>query len=65
MTAQDGPHYANNVAMDGPGQYCLTYHLVPHQGQGFFRHTDDETGVEPWWNPFSVSWTFEYPAQSD
>ena len=25
MTAGDGPHYANNVAMDGPGTYDLTY----------------------------------------
>ena len=25
MTAGDGPHYANNVAMDGPGTYNLTY----------------------------------------
>jgi len=65
MTAQDGPHYANNVAMDGPGEYRLTYYLVPPQSQGFFRHTDAETGVEAWWEPFSVSWMFEYAGQSD
>ena len=25
VAADDGPHYANNVAMDGPGTYDLTY----------------------------------------
>jgi uncharacterized protein involved in high-affinity Fe2+ transport len=63
MTAQDGPHYANNVPVDGPGEYRLTYHLEPPASRGFYRHADDATGVEPWWEPFSVSWTFTYPAR--
>lgn len=63
MTAQDGPHYANNVPMDGPGEYRVTYHIEPPSSQGFFRHADEATGVEAWWDPFSVSWTFNYPAQ--
>jgi uncharacterized protein involved in high-affinity Fe2+ transport len=63
MTAQDGPHYANNVPMDGPGEYRVTYHLEPPTSRGFFRHADDATGVEAWWEPFSVSWTFDYPAE--
>jgi uncharacterized protein involved in high-affinity Fe2+ transport len=29
MTAKDGPHYANNVALMGDGDYRLTYHLEP------------------------------------
>jgi uncharacterized protein involved in high-affinity Fe2+ transport len=63
MTAQDGPHYANNVPMDGPGEYRVTYYLAPPTQTGFFRHTDEETGVGPWWEPFTVSWTFEYPSE--
>jgi hypothetical protein len=63
MTAQDGPHYANNVPMDGPGEYRLTYHLEPPSSRGFYRHADQATGVEAWWEPFSVSWTFAYPAE--
>jgi len=62
MTAQDGPHYANNVAMDGAGEYRLTYVLSPPSERGFFRHADAATGVESWWEPFEASWTFDYPA---
>lgn len=62
MTAKDGPHYANNVAMNGPGTYEVTYFLAPPSRNGFFRHADSETGVSAWWEPFSVNWTFDYPA---
>ena len=34
MTAGDGPHYANNVAMDGPGTYELTYEILPPSSNG-------------------------------
>jgi uncharacterized protein involved in high-affinity Fe2+ transport len=62
MVAKDGPHYAVNMSLNGPGQYQLTYHLDPPITQGFFRHTDADTGVAPWWGPFDVSWTFTYPS---
>ena len=29
MTAGDGPHYANNFAMAGPGDYRITYVVQP------------------------------------
>lgn len=61
MTAQDGPHYAANVPMDGPGEYRLVYQLDPPSEQGFYRHADEATGVPAWWEPFSVEWTFSYP----
>ncbi len=61
MTAKDGPHYASNVKMDGPGQYRLTYRFVPPVANGFLRHTDQETGVPDWWKPFSVEFAFRYP----
>jgi len=61
MTAKDGPHYANNVKMDGPGQYRVTYQFTPPVANGFLRHTDQETGVPEWWKPFSVNFVFSYP----
>lgn len=60
MVASDGPHYGANVKLDGPGKYTLTYHITPPPYQGFFHHTDKETGVAAWWAPFDVEWTFIY-----
>jgi periplasmic iron binding protein len=40
MTAKDGPHYADNVKMDGPGSYKVTYRFNPPEANGFYRHTD-------------------------
>jgi uncharacterized protein involved in high-affinity Fe2+ transport len=61
MTAKDGPHYANNVKMAGPGKYRVTYRFLPPEATGFLRHTDKETGVPAWWAPFSETFTFQYP----
>jgi uncharacterized protein involved in high-affinity Fe2+ transport len=64
MTAGDGPHYANNVAMDGPGQYKLTYEILPPSSNGFIRHTDKASGVPGWWKPITTSWDFDYPSKT-
>jgi len=61
MTAKDGPHYANNLMMDGPGQYQVTYHIEPPAPDAFGRHIDQRTGVPDWWKPVTVSFTFKYP----
>jgi len=61
MQAKDGPHYAQNVKMDGPGRYTVTYRFSSPEANGFMRHVDKETGVPPWWEPFSTSFRFEYP----
>jgi uncharacterized protein involved in high-affinity Fe2+ transport len=61
MTAKDGPHYANNVKMDGPGTYKVTYRFIPPEANGFLRHTDKKTGVPAWWPPLSETFTFTYP----
>lgn len=61
MEAKDGPHYADDVNMGGPGQYKVTYTFTPPDSNGFMRHVDKETGVPPWWGPFSQSFTFDYP----
>ena len=63
MTAGDGPHYANNITMGGPGQYKVNYLLEPPSHVGFIRHVDQATGVPEWWAPFNVGWTFTYPSQ--
>jgi len=60
MVASDGPHYGANVKLNGPGKYRLTYRISPPPYQGFYRHTDKETGVGPWWDPFEVNWEFAY-----
>ena len=61
MEAKDGPHYADNVKMDGPGTYKVTYAFTPPEANGFLRHVDKETGVPSWWAPFSQTFTFLYP----
>jgi uncharacterized protein involved in high-affinity Fe2+ transport len=63
MTADDGPHYANNIRMAGPGTYDLTYEILPPSSNGFIRHIDKETGVPAWWKPITVHWTFAYPSK--
>ena len=61
MTAKDGPHYADNVKMNGSGTYKVTYQFRPPEVNGFLRHVDKETGVPAWWQPFSETFTFSYP----
>jgi uncharacterized protein involved in high-affinity Fe2+ transport len=61
MQANDGPLYASNVRMDGPGQYKLTLRFTPPDAAGLVRHTDKETGVPAWWVPFSQDFSFAYP----
>ena len=64
MTAKDGPHYANNVKMAGPGTYKLTYVIDPPSSNGFVRHVDTASGVPGWWKPVKASWTFAYPSKT-
>ncbi|MGN6148764.1 MAG: iron transporter [Rhizomicrobium sp.] len=65
MIAKDGPHYANNVEMAGPGKYKLTYEILPPSSNGFVRHVDKASGVPAWWKPITASWDFEYPAKTN
>jgi uncharacterized protein involved in high-affinity Fe2+ transport len=63
MVASDGPHYGDNVKMNGPGKYKLTYTILPPgatHGSHFGRHIDKETGVAKWFDPITVSWEFTY-----
>ncbi len=60
MEAKDGPHYADNVRMDGAGTYKVTYRFTSPEAQGFLRHVDKATGVPGWWAPFDETFTFSY-----
>ncbi|MCB9959739.1 MAG: iron transporter [Rhodospirillaceae bacterium] len=60
MVAVDGPHYGANIDMPGAGNYTLTYHIDPPSRQGFGRHTDQASGVGRWFEPFDVSYEFEF-----
>ena len=63
MVASDGPHYGDNVKLQGPGKYTLTLTISPpgaNPHAHFGRHTDKETGVGPWFEPFKVSYDFAF-----
>jgi periplasmic iron binding protein len=63
MVASDGPHYGDNVKLDGPGKYRLKLTVAPPGSDPhahFGRHTDKETGVGPWFKPFTVEYEFTY-----
>ncbi|KIZ40376.1 MULTISPECIES: iron transporter [Rhodopseudomonas] len=59
MVASDGPHYGDNVKLAGPGKYTLKFNVSPPDGH-FGRHVDKETGVAPWFKPFTVEYEFTY-----
>jgi uncharacterized protein involved in high-affinity Fe2+ transport len=60
MTSVTGPHYGRNVNLAGPGTYHVAITLKPPVHNGFFRHTDKETGVAQWWDPITQEWDFKY-----
>ncbi|MDR3212340.1 MAG: iron transporter [Azoarcus sp.] len=61
MVANDGPHYGDNIKLDGPGKYHVQYTIQPPAGHSHFgRHTDRSTGVRPWFKPFTVDYDFTY-----
>lgn len=63
MSADDGPHYADSLAMDGPGKYLVTYGFEPPSVNGYYRHTDAATGIPSWWKPFTETFSFTYPVK--
>ena len=62
MSASDGPHYGNNIKLDGPGKYKVTFIIDSPEKQGYLLHTDKATGVTGgfWKKPIEVSWDFNY-----
>ncbi|MDR1535924.1 MAG: iron transporter [Planctomycetota bacterium] len=62
MNASDGPHYGNNVKLDGAGEYKITFIIDSPIKQSYLLHVDKETGVEGrfWTTPIEVSWDFDF-----
>ena len=63
MVASDGPHYGDNVKLARPGRYTLKLTVSPPGTDPhvhFGRHTDKETGVGPWFKPFTLDYEFVY-----
>lgn len=61
MVANDGPHYGDNVKLLGPGKYKLKLTVTPPgMNSHFGRHVDKETGVAPWFDPFTAEYEFIY-----
>ncbi len=64
MVAADGLHYGVSVAMPKAGEYRLVYDIKPPSAGGLGRHSDPATGVAPWWEPFQVTFDWDYPGPS-
>jgi periplasmic iron binding protein len=60
MVARDGLHYGATIEMPSAGHYTLTYAIKPPSAGGLGRHVDAATGVAPWWQPFEVSFDWEF-----
>ena len=62
MSTSDEPHYDNNVKLDGPGKYKVTFIIDNPEKQGYLLHVDKATGVTGrfWKKPIEVSWDFNY-----
>lgn len=61
MVADDGPHYGENLKLQGPGKYKLKFFIAPPAASSHFgRHVDKETGVAPWFKPFETNYEFVY-----
>ncbi len=61
MVARDGWHYGASIPMPKAGKFKLTYKIEPPTAG---RHSDAATGVDPWWEPFEVSFDWEYRGES-
>ncbi|BEV16109.1 iron transporter [Herbaspirillum sp. DW155] len=63
MVANDGPHYGDNVKLEGPGKYKLKLTISSPQANEhahFGRHVDKETGVGPWFKTFELNYDFTF-----
>ena len=63
MVASDGPHYGDNLKIFGVGNYKLKFTVSPPDKDPmahFGRHTDKETGVAAWFEPFTTEYEFTY-----
>jgi hypothetical protein len=59
FVGRQGLRYGNNVPVASAGPYRLTVRFEPPSATGFGRHTDLESGVSRWWDPFQVEWALD------
>lgn len=57
MVANDGPHYGNNVKLNGVGKYQIKYRVT---APNLMLHMDKETAPKKWFKPFVVAWDLTY-----
>jgi uncharacterized protein involved in high-affinity Fe2+ transport len=57
MVANDGPHYGNNVKLNGVGKYNIKYRV---KAPNLMLHMDKETAPKKWWQPFIITWDLTY-----
>jgi uncharacterized protein involved in high-affinity Fe2+ transport len=62
MSASDGPHYGNNIKLDGAGTYNVKFIIQNPESLGYLLHVDQETGVPGrFWNqPLAAEWDFDW-----
>ena len=60
LLASDGPHYGQNVKMQGPGKYVLTLHIAPPPANAFGRNTSKKGGVGKWFKPFALQYPLTF-----
>ena len=60
MVARDGPHYGATIMPPKHGQYRMKCTVDPSSKGGMGQHSDPVTGVAPWWEPFSVTFDWDY-----
>lgn len=60
MMASDGPHYATNLLLNGPGKYTVELTVAPPSAKVFPRHLDKETAARNWWDPVSFELPFTF-----
>jgi uncharacterized protein involved in high-affinity Fe2+ transport len=62
MNASDGPHYGNNIKLDGAGKYNVKFIISNPESIGYLLHVDAETGVTGrfWPAPLTAEWDFDW-----
>ena len=58
MAASDGPHYGQNIKLDGDGLYTVTFTVKFPDSSTYLIHTD-ETGPEVHEFPAAIEYTYD------
>lgn len=58
MAASDGPHYGQNIKLDGDGEYTVTFTVKFPDSSTYLIHTD-ETGPDTHEFPDAIEYTYD------